>query len=622
MTRDEHLWLFHQGQHHDLHLFLGARPSCTGYEFSVWAPQAAEVSVVGDFNGWDPGTNRAERFGDGVWFASCPDAKTGQRYKYRVVTPSGEPVLKADPFGTLHEDAPATASVLHQSSHGWRDRRWIKGRMRPWESPISIYEVHLGSWRALDSTEPLYRAIAEPLIRYVVETGYTHVELLPVMEHPFYGSWGYQVTGYFAATARYGSPDDLRFLIDELHRAGIGVILDWVPAHFPADEHGLARFDGTALFEHPDPRRGWHPDWQTHVFDFDRPEVRSFLTSSAMYWLEEFHADGLRVDAVASMLYLDYSRNDGDWLPNEHGGNENLGAVSLLQKINEAVHARFPNVLMIAEESTAWPGVSHSTDRDGLGFGFKWDMGWMHDTLKFLARDPIHRRFHHDEITFRSVYASSENFVLALSHDEVVHLKGSIPKKMPGDEWHRLANVRLLYGLQWAQPGKKLLFMGMDFAQLSEWNHEAEVQWHLLDDPLHQGVLAWVSALNRLYRREPALYRFDSDARGVDWSQAGDSESSVFTIARLGLDNEKPIVAIANLTPTPRREYRVGVPSAGRWREVLNSDAERFGGSGVENRGRPKTEPVACGPYSQSLIVDLPPLGVVFWSPWGPRGAQ
>ena len=622
MTRDEHLWLFHQGLHHDLHRFLGAQPVDEGYEFSVWAPNARAVQVIGDFNDWSADADPAEKVGDAVWTARCAGARDGQRYKFRVVTNDGDAVEKSDPVGFAHEDAPATASILTTTEHRWRDGRWCQRRTRPWESPVSIYEVHLGSWRALDGDKPLYRAIAEPLVRFVTDAGYTHVELMPVMEHPFYGSWGYQVTGYFAPTARYGSPDDLRFLVDALHRAGIGVILDWVPAHFPSDAHALSAFDGTALFEHPDPRRGWHPDWQTHVFDFDRPEVRSFLTSSAIYWLDEFHADGLRVDAVASMLYLDYSRADGEWLPNEHGSNENLGAVSLLRQINEAVHARFPNALMIAEESTAWPGVSHPTSGGGLGFGFKWDMGWMHDTLKFLARDPVHRQFHHDEITFRSVYADAENFVLALSHDEVVHLKGSVPCKMPGDRWQQYANVRLLYGLQWAHPGKKLLFMGMDFAQWSEWNHERALDWHLLDDPHHSGVLEWVSALNRLYRRAPALHRFDSDARGVDWAQAGDSDESVFVLVRFGEAGDPPVVAIANLTPTVRRAYRVGLPCAGQWREALNSDAAEFGGSGVCTRGRPQAEAIERGPYAQSITVDLPPLAMLFWTPWGFRGAD
>lgn len=621
MNLDEHLWLFNEGRHNDLHQFLGAHPDPTGgYRFAVWAPAARSVSVVGDFNEWRGGVATLDPVGGtGVWVGHVEDAHPGNRYKFHIETDTGATLEKADPFAAQHEEAPATASVLVASSYQWRDARWLAKRAQtnPWETPISIYEMHLGSWRDIEGDEPLFRGIAAPLCEYLVATGYTHVELLPVMEHPFYGSWGYQVTGYFAPTARYGSPDDLRYLIDELHRAGIGVILDWVPAHFPADAHGLAEFDGTHLYEHADPKRGWHPDWQTHIFNYDRHEVRAFLRSSAMYWLDEFHIDGLRVDAVASMLYLDYSRDDGEWIPNEHGGNENYGAISLLREINEAVHARYPHTLMIAEESTAWPGVSRPTDQGGLGFGFKWDMGWMHDTLKFLAREPIHRGYHHDEITFRSVYAFSENFVLALSHDEVVHLKGSIPQKMPGDQWQRYANVRLLYGLQWAQPGKKLLFMGMDFAQWGEWNHEAKLEWNLLGDTTHRGVLDWVSNLNAAYKKYPALHRNELKAEGVDWSQIGDSEAGVVAIVRYGFKHDAPVVALANLTPAVRRGYRVGVPVPGRWREVLNSDASCYGGSGVATSGRPHTEDVPVGGHPQSLTIDLPPLSVVYWTPWG-----
>jgi 1,4-alpha-glucan branching enzyme len=626
MNLDEHLWLFNEGRHNDLHQFLGAHAEPGGgYRFAVWAPAATSVAVVGDFNGWAAESSQLSQVREtGVWVGCVESAHPGNRYKFHVETAAGTTLEKADPFGAQHEEAPDTASVLVASTYQWSDARWLAKRTKtnPWQSPISIYEMHLGSWRDLPDDEPLFRGIAGPLCEYLKATGYTHVELLPVMEHPFYGSWGYQVTGYFAPTSRYGQPDDLRYLIDELHQAGIGVILDWVPAHFPADAHGLAEFDGTHLYEHADPKRGWHPDWQTHIFNYDRHEVRAFLRSSAMYWLDEFHIDGLRVDAVASMLYLDYSRDDGEWIPNEHGGNENYGAISLMREINEAVHARHPHTLMIAEESTAWSGVSRPTDQGGLGFGFKWDMGWMHDTLKFLAREPIHRGYHHDEITFRSVYAFSENFVLALSHDEVVHLKGSIPQKMPGDQWQQYANVRLLYGLQWAQPGKKLLFMGMDFAQWSEWNHEAKLEWLLLNESTHRGILDWVSDLNAAYKKHPSLYKNDLRKEGVDWSQIGDSGTSVMAIVRYGEADDAPVLAIANLTPTVRRAYRVGVPVAGRWREVLNSDSTRYGGSDVSTAGRPHTEAVPVGGHAQSLAIDLPPLSVVFWTPWGfkPRG--
>ncbi len=621
MNFDEHLWLFNEGRHNDLHQFLGAHAEpAGGYRFAVWAPAAVSVSVVGDFNGWDSTNSTLDAVRQtGVWVGRSNTALPGNRYKFHIATSDGQVLEKADPFGAQHEEAPATASVLTASSHKWGDTRWLAKRAKtnPWESPISIYEMHLGSWRDVDGDEPLFRRIAKPLCEYLRSTGYTHVELLPVMEHPFYGSWGYQVTGYFAPTARYGSPDDLRYLIDQLHQAGIGVILDWVPAHFPADPHGLAEFDGTHLYEHADPKRGWHPDWQTHIFNYDRHEVRAFLRSSAMYWLDEFHIDGLRVDAVASMLYLDYSREDGEWIPNEHGGNENYGAISLLREINEAVHARHPHTLMIAEESTAWSGVSRQTDQGGLGFGFKWDMGWMHDTLKFLAREPVHRTYHHDEITFRSVYAFSENFVLALSHDEVVHLKGSIPQKMPGDQWQRYANVRLLYGLQWAQPGKKLLFMGMDFAQWGEWNHEAKLEWHLLGEAVHRGVLECVSDLNALYKKYPALHKNDLRAEGVDWSQIGDSEKGIMAIVRYGAAEDQPVVAVANLTPTIRYAYRVGVPVEGRWHPVMNTDDVRYSGGGISTGGRPKTDAVPVGGHAQSIAIDLPPLSVVFWTPWG-----
>ncbi|MCB9519751.1 MAG: 1,4-alpha-glucan branching protein GlgB [Myxococcales bacterium] len=624
---DADLWLFSEGNHTGLGALLGAHGDPSGgFMFRVWAPSARGVDVVGDFNGWRGGVDAMTPIGSsGIWERRVAAAERWQRYKYRIRTADGRVIDKADPVGALHEQAPATASVVFESGHVWTDGAWRRraAKSRPWSAPVSIYEVHLGSWRRPPDNDdtPLYRAIAEPLARYVSDLGYTHVELLPVMEHPFYGSWGYQVTGYFAPTSRYGSPDDLRFLVDTLHRHGVGVIFDWVPAHFPNDPHGLAEFDGSHLYEHADPRQGWHPDWNTCIFNLGRNEVRAFLLSSAMYWLDELHGDGLRVDAVASMLYLDYSRAEGEWIPNVHGGNENLESIAFLRTLNEQVHARHPHALMIAEESTAWPGVSRPTSVGGLGFGFKWDMGWMHDTLKHLARDPIHRRHHHDEVTFRAVYASSENFVLALSHDEVVHGKGSLPSRMPGDEWQKYANVRLLLGYQLAQPGKKLVFMGMEIAQWHEWSHEQELSWGTLGEQKHGGVQRLVGALNRLYRKHAALHRRELESDATGWDQQGlDAEVSV--IARYGDDGDPPIIAVCNFTPTRRDDFRVGVPWEGRWREALSTDAEEFGGSGVANRGLLRPGDVAVGAHARSVTITLPPLGATFLVPWGYRGAK
>ncbi|HJN75454.1 MAG TPA: 1,4-alpha-glucan branching protein GlgB [Myxococcota bacterium] len=608
---------FHEGHHSRIFSFLGAHGLGQGTRFAVWAPNAREVMVKGDFSAWE-GLSMAAA--DGIWSLSVPEARPGHHYKYAVLGSDDSWVDRADPMAFSQELPPGNSSRITASVHRWRDGRWMKRRAPDWrQRPISIYEIHLGSWRRHpDGRQYSYREIAEPLADYVRQMGFTHVEFLPVMEHPFYGSWGYQALGHFAPTARFGDPDGLRFLIDHLHQRGIAVLLDWVPAHFPKDDHGLYRFDGTALYEHPDPRRGEHPDWGTAVFDYGRPEVRSFLLSSARYWLEEFHADGLRVDAVASMLYLDYSRED--WLPNEHGGRENLEAVSLLKELNEVLHRDFPEVLIVAEESTAWPGVSKPTYDGGLGFGLKWDMGWMNDTLSHLARDPIHRTHHHGELTFRSVYAHSESFVLALSHDEVVHGKGSLMGRVPGDRWQKLASCRLLFGWQFAQPGKKLLFMGMELAQLEEWSHDRELDWALLAQEDHAGVQRFVTDLNALYCRNGALHAGDLSTDGVCWSGLDDGRLSVVAMLRMGSDH-RPVLVVANFTPIPREDYQVGVPEAGWWRELLNSDEASYGGSDVVNtRTRAVAEPWQDQPASLRLRV--PPLGLTFLTPLRRRGRR
>ncbi|HKK08111.1 MAG TPA: 1,4-alpha-glucan branching protein GlgB, partial [Gemmatimonadota bacterium] len=592
--------------------------------FAVWAPDAERVSVVGSFNGWDPGADALEpRGSSGIWEGFVEGVGPGALYKYRIVSrEGGYTVEKADPFGFGHEEPPRTASVVRDLSYAWGDDAWMasRGGRIGREDPVSIYEVHAGSWRRIPEEggrSPGYREIAPRLAEHVGSLGFTHVELLPVMEHPFYGSWGYQTTGYFAPTARYGSPADFKFLVDHLHRRGLGVILDWVPSHFPGDEHGLGFFDGTYLYEHLDPRRRVHPDWDSLIFNYGRHEVRSFLLSSALFWLEEYHADGLRVDAVASMLYRDYSRAEGEWVPNVHGGREDLEAIDFLRGLNEEVYGRHPDVETVAEESTAFPGVSRPTYTGGLGFGYKWDMGWMHDTLEYMSHDPVHRKYHHDELTFRSVYAFSENFVLPLSHDEVVHGKRSLLDKMPGDEWQKFANLRLLYGWMFAQPGKKLLFMGSEMAPWSEWDHERSLDWHLLEHDRHAAVRDWVEALNRTYRSRPALHAGDCDPSGFEWIEGADRENSVFAFLRRGGEGDPPVLVVANFTPVPREAYRVGVPEPGRWELLLDSDAAAFGGSGVgpppsvesraeERHGRPDL-----------LELDLPPLGILFLAPEG-----
>jgi 1,4-alpha-glucan branching enzyme len=620
------LWLFNEGTHSRLYDAMGAHlldpADGPGAQFAVWAPNASYVSVVGDLNGWDSHAHPLVPQGDsGIWTGVTPDAAEGQRYKFHVESGvSFYAVDKADPFAVTAEQPPRTASVLARLDYDWHDADWMAERAahNNHGAPLSIYELHVGSWRHAEHEHRSlnYRELAGPLADHVEAMGFTHVELLPIMEYPFYGSWGYQTTGYFAPTSRFGSPQDLMYLIDHLHQRGIGVLLDWVPSHFPSDEHGLAWFDGTALFEHEDPRKGFHPDWNSLIFNYDRYEVRSFLLSSACSWLDRYHVDGIRVDAVASMLYLDYSRKAGEWIPNEHGGNENLGALRFLKQLNETIYREFPDVQTVAEESTAWPMVSRPTYVGGLGFGFKWDMGWMHDTLEYLAYDPIYRRHHQDKLTFRGLYAFTENYVLPLSHDEVVHGKGSLLGKMPGDRWQQFANLRLLFGYQFAQPGKKLLFMGDELAQDREWDHDRQVSWELLDQAPHEGVRKWVAHLNHLHRDEPALHRLDHDPAGFEWIDASDAAAGTMSFLRhSGVEGERPVLIIMNATPVPRSGYNIGVPIAGRWVELANSDAEIYGGSGWGNFGSVETveEPMHGRPFSLPLI--LPPLSILFLAP-------
>jgi 1,4-alpha-glucan branching enzyme len=614
-----------EGRHEEIYERLGAHvrelEGVTGASFAVWAPAAKAVSVVGDFNGWDGRLHPMRSLGStGIWEIFLPGVEAGAAYKYEILTQSGEIRMKADPFAFATQHPPRTDSVVFRPRHTWGDARWMERRRAssPYEEPVSIYEVHLGSWRrsALDGNRSLsYAELGEELAAYVTDMGFTHVELLPVMEHPFSGSWGYQVSGYFAPTARYGAPDDFRAFVDRLHQAGIGVILDWVPAHFPRDDWALARFDGSALYEHEDPRRGAHPEWGTLIFNYGRNEVRNFLLASALFWPREYHADGLRVDAVASMLYLDYSRAEGAWVPNEHGGNEDLDAVSFLKELNEVIHRREPGIVSAAEESTAWPGVSRPTYLGGLGFGFKWNMGWMHDTLDYFQRDPVHRRFHHHQLTFSLMYAFTENFVLPLSHDEVVHGKGSLYGKMAGDRWQKLANLRSLYAYMWAHPGKKLLFMGGELAQETEWSHERSLDWHLLEDAGNAGVQAVVRDLNRVMRSEPALYERDFDPGGFWWLEANDAANNVIAFARASKDGSRVLVCAANLAPVPRPDYRLGLPRAGRWREAINTDSSFYGGTDTGNLGGVEAEPVGWHEQPFSAEVTLPPLGVVWLVP-------
>jgi len=622
---DHDVYLFKEGRHFKLYDKLGSHrmevDGKKGVHFAVWAPNAATVSVSGDFNGWSQDAHflKAREDGSGIWEGFIPGLEIGTRYKYVLrFNHNDYTVAKCDPYGFLMEEPPGTASVVWDLDYEWHDQSWMetRGERNGLNNPWSIYEVHLGSWRRSPDEDfrPLtYRETAPQLARYLSEMGFTHVELLPVMEHPFYGSWGYQVTGFFAPTARYGSPQDLMHLIETLHLHGIGVILDWVPAHFPTDEHGLIYFDGTHVYEHADSRQGIHPEWKSAIFNYGRYEVRSFLISSAMFWLEKYHVDGFRVDAVASMLYLDYGRKDGEWVPNQYGGRENIEAVEFIRALNESVYRDFPDIQTIAEESTAWPMVSRPPYLGGLGFGMKWNMGWMHDTLDYMSKDPIHRKFHHNQLTFSIMYAFSENFVLPISHDEVVHGKGSVLGKMPGDEWQRFANLRLLYGYMWAHPGKKLLFMGGEFAQSWEWYHEKSLDWHLLEYPFHLGVKRWVEDLNRLYKNEPCLYELDFHADGFRWIDCNDWESSVISFIRRGASTEDVILVVLNFTPVARTNYRIGAPHKGFWAEILNSDAHLYGGSGWGNLGGLQTTPVPCHGHDQSLSVNVPPLAAVFF---------
>jgi 1,4-alpha-glucan branching enzyme len=614
-----------EGRHEELYAKLGAHmreiDGVSGTAFAVWAPSARAVSVVGDFNSWDGRLHAMRTLGStGIWELFLPEVAEGQNYKYEILTQDGELRLKADPYAFATEVPPKTASVVHRPRHEWGDADWITRRAgsEPLNGPMSIYEVHLGSWRLnpLEGNRSLnYLELADELSAYAHDMGFTHVELLPVMAHPFTGSWGYQVTGYFAPTPRYGSPDDFRTFVDRMHQNGLGVILDWVPAHFPRDDFALARFDGTALYEHADPRRGAHPDWGTLVFNFGRNEVRNFLLSNALFWLREYHADGIRVDAVASMLYLDYSRQEGEWIPNMYGGNEDLDAVAFLKQLNEVLYRREPGAISAAEESTAWPGVSRPTYLGGLGFGFKWNLGWMHDTLSYFQQEPIHRRWHHHELTFSLAYAFTENFILPLSHDEVVHGKGSMYSKMPGDRWLKLANLRALYTYMWAHPGKKLLFMGSEFAQEAEWSHERSLDWHLLENREHAAMQSLVRDLNRAYRAEPALWEQDFTPEGFSWLEPNDAENSVIAFARATKGGERVVVFVANLTPVPRTNYRLGLPRPGRWRELLNSDSGFYGGSDMGNLGGVEAEPLGWGGQPFSAELTLPPLGGMWLVP-------
>jgi 1,4-alpha-glucan branching enzyme len=617
--RDDDLQAWNRGEHTRAQQFLGAHPACVdgvdGTLFAVWAPEAERVSVVGEFNRWDGRHHPLRvRGSSGVWEIFLPGVGAGTFYKFEIRHGASDALLlKSDPFARAGELRPATASVVAAPSvHVWQDDAWMRERAEhKWlEAPMSVYELHAGSWRRDAAGYPLnYADLADALIPYVQELGFTHVELMPLTEYPLDESWGYQPTGYFAPTRRYGTPDDLRCFVDKMHQAGIGVILDWVPGHFPTDAHGLARFDGSALFEYADPRKGSHPDWGTLVFNYSRNEVRSFLISSALYWLEEFHCDGLRVDAVASMLYLDYSREDGEWTPNIYGGNENLEAIDFLKQLNETTHRDAPGSLTFAEESTAWPGVTQPTYVGGLGFSLKWNMGWMHDTLAYLSEDPVHRRYHHDRLSFGPVYAFSENFILPLSHDEVVHGKGSLLGKMPGDDWQRFANLRLLFLFQWAYPGKKLLFMGQELAQPWEWQHQGQLGWQLLDEPAHRGVYRLIADLNAVYRARPALHHTDFHGDGFRWLRWDDSDNSVLTFLRIG-GGETVIVAL-NFTPVPRPDYRIGAPQTGQYQEVLNSDRDVYGGTGQFDNSSLQAEAVAWMDQPASVSVDLPPLGGV-----------
>jgi 1,4-alpha-glucan branching enzyme len=620
---EEDIYLFKEGNQFRLYDKLGSRRLTVGHQegiyFAVWAPNARRVSVVGNFNGWNTNAHSlAVRWdGSGIWEGFIPGMQTGELYKYHIVSNYGDyEVSKGDPFSYYWELSPRTASVAWDLDYRWGDESWMKSRFQSnaLDSPMSVYEVHLGSWRRAPEENNrflTYRELAPYLVDYVKDMGFTHVEFLPLMEHPFYGSWGYQVVGYYAPTSRYGSPQDFMHLIDQLHQNGIGVILDWVPSHFPSDEHGLAYFDGTHLYEHKDPRKGFHPEWKSDIFNYGRNEVRNFLISNALFWLEKYHVDALRVDAVASMLYLDYARKEGEWIPNPFGSRENLEAIAFLKRLNEVAYGTFPDIQTIAEESTAWPMVTRPVYVGGLGFGKKWNMGWMHDTLEYFSLDPVFRKYHHNQLTFSLWYAFSENFILPLSHDEVVYGKGSLLQRMPGDDWQKFANLRLLLGFMYTHPGKKILFMGGEFGQRREWVHEDSLDWHLLQFEPHRGVQRWVKDLNRLHREERALHELDSDPEGFAWIDLSDWENSIISYLRKGRSPEDTVLVVCNFTPVPRSNYRIGVPAKGFWRELLNSDVKDYGGSGQGNMGGAAASPIPYHGQDYSLSLTIPPLGIV-----------
>lgn len=629
---DYDIYLFREGKHFSLHKKLGAHimdhEGTTGTFFAVWAPNAKSVSVIGGFNGWNKSSHPLYRRSDdsGIWQGFIPGILKGEVYKYFIQSAYNDySVEKADPVSAFNEHPPRTASVVWENSHKWKDSQWMKKRkdFNALDAPMSVYEVHLESWRRSleEKLRPLtYLELADQLTEYVKEMGYTHVEFMPVTEYPFSGSWGYQVTGFFAPTSRFGTPDEFMQLVDVLHQNDIGVIMDWVPSHFPGDQHGLHFFDGTYLYEHEDPRQGYHPDWSSYIFNYGRNEIRNFLISSAHSWMERYHIDGLRVDAVASMLYLDYSRKEGEWIPNEHGGRENLHAIQFLRDFNESLYTAFPDIQTIAEESTAWPMVTKPVYTGGLGFGMKWNMGWMNDTLGYMAHDPVYRSYHHNQMTFSIMYAFNENFMLALSHDEVVHGKKSLINKMPGDDWQKFANLRALFGYMFGHPGKKLHFMGMELAQWGEWNYESSLDWHLLDFDNHRGFHLFFKELNSIYRRYPALHEADFSPEGFEWVDANDSENSIFGFMRYDKKREQEVLVMANFTPEPRYNYRVGVPHDVHWKEIFNSDAQQYGGSGMGNFGGVDTNPVPYHGKEQSINILLPPLAVVMFAPDNQRG--
>ena len=619
---DLDLHLFGEGRHHRIYEKLGAHVTTIqaerGVAFAVWAPNADQVSVVGNFNSWDGGRHPMQRLGSsGVWELFIPGLGAGELYKYEIRN-GGRKFLKADPYALMMEVPPDTSSVVFDSKYKFRDRAWMtkrKGR-RPWQEPLSIYEVHLGSWRRVseEDNRPLtFREMAPLLGDYAVANGFTHIEFLPLKEHPYGPSWGYQVSAYFAPSSRYGTPDDLRFLVDHLHQKDVGVIMDWVPAHFPKDAFALGRFDGTALYEHADPRKGEHPDWGTYIFNYGRNEVRNFLIANALFWLREFHLDGLRVDAVASMLYLDYSRKEGEWIPNEFGGRENLEAISFLKELNEVTHSECPGALMIAEESTAWPQVSHPVYNGGLGFDFKWNMGWMHDTLSYFQTDPLFRSGNHGALTFGLLYAWSENFILPFSHDEVVHMKGALLNKMPGDEWQKFANLRALYGYMWAHPGKKLLFMGGEFGQWREWNETESLDWHLLKQPIHKGVQTLIEDLNKLYAQHAALSEADTDPSGFSWIEVDNSAENVVAFRRISTSTGKEIICVCNFSPIVREDHRLGLPRKGSYKQILNTDSERYCGGGFAVVKTIRAEKIPAHGLDFSAAITLPPLGTIWF---------